>query len=265
MKNVLMLVHDDAGQEARFQAALDVVRTVEGHLICLDVAVLPELIADGYGTAELLLADERQRESVNRTKLEQRLGGEGLPWNWIDMSGNIAMCLEEMAALADLIVINRQLDSFPVPDMRKIAGEVLIKAGTPMLAVPDGSRGIRLLGHAMIAWDGSAEASEALREAVPLLKLAQRVTVIEIVDGSVTIPCEEAAAYLSRQGIFSTVHPTHPLVLGAAGEILKLVKMMRPDYLVMGAYSHCRTREALFGGVTRRMLTESPVPLFLAH
>jgi nucleotide-binding universal stress UspA family protein len=33
----------------------------------------------------------------------------------------------------------------------------------------------------------------------------------------------------------------------------------------MGAYSHARIRESLFGGVTRRMLAESPVPLILGH
>ena len=41
MKNILLLVHDDAGQEARFQAALDIGRAVEGHLSCLDVTVIP--------------------------------------------------------------------------------------------------------------------------------------------------------------------------------------------------------------------------------
>ena len=31
MKSILLLIHDDEGQEARYQAALDVARTVEGH------------------------------------------------------------------------------------------------------------------------------------------------------------------------------------------------------------------------------------------
>jgi hypothetical protein len=35
MKNVLLLVHDDLGQEARLQAALDIVRAIGGHLHCL--------------------------------------------------------------------------------------------------------------------------------------------------------------------------------------------------------------------------------------
>jgi nucleotide-binding universal stress UspA family protein len=33
----------------------------------------------------------------------------------------------------------------------------------------------------------------------------------------------------------------------------------------MGAYGHSRLREGLFGGVTRRMLADSPVPLLLGH
>jgi nucleotide-binding universal stress UspA family protein len=33
----------------------------------------------------------------------------------------------------------------------------------------------------------------------------------------------------------------------------------------MGAYGHGRLTEALFGGVTRRMLAESSIPLVLGH
>ena len=39
----------------------------------------------------------------------------------------------------------------------------------------------------------------------------------------------------------------------------------RPDFLVMGAYSHGRWRETLFGGVTRFMLGELGIPVLLAH
>jgi hypothetical protein len=38
MKNILLLVHDDVGQEARLQVALDVTRALTGHLESLDVA-----------------------------------------------------------------------------------------------------------------------------------------------------------------------------------------------------------------------------------
>ncbi len=266
MKNVLLVVHDDVGQEARLQAALDVTRAVEGHLTCLDVTELATPVgADDYGATAILLEEERSRESVNRTKLESRLEVEGLPWDWIDLTGTFTTCIADAAGLADLIVVNRMLDSFPIPDMRGIAAETLVKIGKPLLAVPETSRGIRLQGHAMIAWDGSDQACAALREAVPLLALADRVTVVEIDDGSVSRPGEEAAAYLSRHQIGCTVRPRHPALLGTAGQILKLIELSGPDYLVMGAFGHGRFHEAVLGGVTRRMLTESPIPLLMAH
>ena len=37
------------------------------------------------------------------------------------------------------------------------------------------------------------------------------------------------------------------------------------DMIVMGAFVHSRFREAVLGGVTRSMLDDAPVPLFLAH
>ena len=37
------------------------------------------------------------------------------------------------------------------------------------------------------------------------------------------------------------------------------------DLIVMGAYGHSRFRETVFGGTTRRMLTETRTPLLMAH
>jgi nucleotide-binding universal stress UspA family protein len=36
-------------------------------------------------------------------------------------------------------------------------------------------------------------------------------------------------------------------------------------YVVMGAFSRSRFLEAAFGGATQRMLSESPVPIFIVH
>ena len=39
----------------------------------------------------------------------------------------------------------------------------------------------------------------------------------------------------------------------------------RAAWLVQGAYGHSRLRQTLFGGVTRGLLTDAPVPLVLGH
>src|SRR5690349_12918136 len=108
MKNILLLVHDDTGQEARLQAALDIARAVRGHLTCLDVAVMPVLFGEHYATSAeaMLLADEREREAANRERLEARLAREDVPWTWVDTVNDIPAALEEAAKTSDLVVVN---------------------------------------------------------------------------------------------------------------------------------------------------------------
>jgi len=267
MKNILLLVHDDAGQEARFQAALDIVRAVEGHLSCLDVTVIPALVgADYVGDAGfgMLLEDEREREAANRTKLEARLVREDLPWDWADATGQIAHCLQNACALADLIVVNRQLDSFPLPDMRAVAGELVLRSDTPILAVPDTLERFDL-DSALVAWDGSSASAAALRAAVPLLRHARHVTIVEVQDRSVRTPAEDAATYLSRHDVHARIERIEPGDRSTADLVLAKAASEAFGYIVMGGFGHQRLAEALFGGVTRTMLTKSPIPVFLAH
>jgi len=194
--------------------------------------------------------------------MEPRLAKEDVSWEWIDTSGFMASCLEDASAAADLIVVNRRLDSFPIPDMRSITAELVLCAGKPILAVPETVEGIDVCGHALVAWDGSRPAMTALEAAVPLLQLASAVTVMEVEDGSVKTPAEEAARYLSRHGVHADVERRG----GGAGDVLFDESVSGAfAYVVMGGFSHSRFVEAVFGGVTRKMLSQSPVPLFLAH
>lgn len=269
MKNILLLVHDDAGQEARVQAALDIGRAINGHVTCLDVTILPAIIGAEYagdvGTGfGMLLAEERDHETANRTTLEKRLAKEDVAWDWVDATGEIATCLKSESALADLIVVNRQLDDFPLPDMRTAAGELVVGSGKPILAVPDSLRRLDL-ESALVAWDGSVTAAVALRAAVPLLKLASRVVILEIGDSSVRAPAEDAAAYLSRHDIHAIVQRVPRGDEATAQTLLNQAETGAFGYIVMGGFGHRRFLEALFGGVTRAMLTRSPVPLFMAH
>lgn len=267
MKNILLLVHDDAGQEARFQAALDLARALDGHLTCLDVAIMPIVAPDIYAVSAeaAFLEGEKEREAENRRRLEARLAREDVPWNWIDEYGEPASVLKEHAGLADVIVVSRQLDSDQLPDMRRIASEVVIGTDKAVVAVPADSAGFDVAGHAMVAWDGSEEAAKALQAAVPLLRLARSVTVVEVENGGVGTPAQEAAVYLSRHDISVAMltrsaksRPTAEALLAEAGA-------EGAAYMVMGAFGRSRLAEAIFGGVSREMLTTSPIPVVMAH
>ncbi|MBB5686660.1 universal stress protein [Sphingobium boeckii] len=265
MKNILLLVHDDEGQESRLQAALDLTRALGGHLSCIDVAVLPMVVGDLYGGAgtAMLLADERAREGQNKAKLEARLAREDVSWDWIDFTGSLVEGVLEAASLADLIVLNRKLDSFPYPDMHDAASRILMHARRPVVAVPETLTCFKL-DRAVIAWDGQAACIATMQACVPILALAKEVEIFTVRDGGGKIEPAEAAEYLSRHGIHASVRIIDDGLDAADHLITEECVRLNADYVVMGAYSRGRLMEA-FGGVTKRMLANSKLPLILGH
>lgn len=265
MKNVLVLLHDDEGQEARLQAALDLTRALSGHLMCLDYAISPELPADyftGAGGA-MVVEYAREREEKNRDRVEARLRDEDVSWSISDAAGALDEQLATDAELADIIVVSSPEAHDPAA-ARHIIGQVAVKADRPVLVVPSQCKGFEASGGALVAWNGTREANEALRAAVPLLQHASSVTLLELNNPDAPFAAQDAAAYLARHGVpatiieESTTAPISDTVLDKAHEV-------GAAYVVLGAYGLPRVVEAVFGGVTDGMLRKSDIPLLLAH
>jgi nucleotide-binding universal stress UspA family protein len=266
VKTILLLAHDDRGQEARLQAALVVVRALDAHLICLDVTVIPERMTAyvSRSAGGLLLADEQRNEVCHAARLHQRLSSEAVEFEFIAATGFVSQTILQHAVIADLVVVSSRLkDGFP--HMERIVGELLTRGQTPVFAVPEDSTPLNLHGHALVAWDGSPDAEEALRAAVPLLQMAGSVTLVHADDGSLMLPPDEAARYLSRHGIEPVIHLVPPSDERASFVLEDIIARVQPAYVVLGAFSRGRTCEALFGGVTARLLSRSSYPLLLAH
>lgn len=267
MKNVLLLAHDDVGQEARLQAGLDLVRLLDGHLMCLDVTVPPPALVDdsvGAVVGTTLLVDEINRETANRSTIERRLAIEDVSWDWIDTVGRLSTSLRRASRFADLIVVNRRLDAFPMPDMRAVAGEVIVKSGKPVLAVPDDGRGFAP-DSAIVAWNGSSSAITAMQRAIPLLQHSAKVILTEIAASGDDSEVEEAARYLSRYGIRPRIERVTSSSDGIGQTLIGEARRHAAGLVVAGGFGHMRLHEALFGGVTRELLTHCPCPVFVAH
>jgi nucleotide-binding universal stress UspA family protein len=267
MKNIVLPIHDDAGQEARLRCALDIVRAVGGRLHCLGISLVPmpaDSSFDGVGGA-ILLQNACTREKTNRIGIERRLESEDVPWSWVDMTGPFADCVEDAALLADLIVLSCTFDESPYADLRGTTAEIISRTGKPIFAVPDDVRKFAADGHALVAWDGSARAAAVLQAAVPLLRHARKVTLLEIDDGSIGMPAKVAAEYLFLHGIHARLMRDYALAQPVGEILLADVAARHADYVVMGAYGHSRAVEAVFGGVTRFMLNRTDVPVLMVH
>lgn len=267
MKNVLLLVHDDDGQEARLQVALDITRAIDGHLKCLDVMHLPVTAGDPItGIAGgLMFEEERARETHNRVRLCKRLIREDVRWDMEAITGDLTLCVPAHAALADIIILSRRLEPPTSPNMAAVASKVALHSHKPIVAVPQDCTGFDASGTAVVAWDGSMPAAAALTASVPLLALSRRVIVLQVEDGTGGEPIEDAAAYLSRHGIRAIMRKVTTERADIAQSLQRVCSDERTSYCVMGVYGHSPVREALLGGVTRQMLASAPLPLIMAH
>src|SRR6187551_3958734 len=61
------------------------------------------------------------------------------------------------------------------------AGDLVLRAGRPVLIVPPGAEFLRL-NSVVIAWKDTREARRAVNDALPLLHKAREVIVVELLD-----------------------------------------------------------------------------------
>ena len=267
MKRVVLLIHDDPGQEARLLAALAVARATDAELYCIDVTVRPVMLSACYdprGEA-MLEEEERAREAANKITLQARLAREDIRWRWCDARGAIAACLRDLAAIGELIVVSRSLESYCDQDMRAVATELITRSGRPVLAVPEHIRSFTLQGRVLVAWNGSPQSSRALRVALPLLALARETILLEVGPHRSPISVGRVKAFLERQGVLVRALRRENAGVAVQVALLDAISAEDIDYVIMGGFGRRPLVEAMFGGVTRAMLSQSPVPLLLAH
>lgn len=272
MKSVLLHIDGSAEQEARFQCAADVVRAMEGHLTCLQSigSVENYMPTDPYGLSAFMgdaLERARAWEKAEKDRLEARLKTEDISWDWHAHPGAAAQLIADHSWLSELVVVSAPQKDWPgrlaIPP---IAADVVMRSRAPVMVVPADAKGLDCGGTAIVAWNGSAEVCQALRGAVPLLRLAGSVLIVTIPEeGGADFPPMEGAAFLSRHGIGSEIVEI-PAQGRTPQDLLRSLAVDRKAaYLVMGAYGHSRLRELLLGGTTREILVNPPVPLLLSH
>lgn len=207
-----------------------------------------------------------------RSKMEAKLRSEDVTWDYAQATGNLAAELISHAALADLIIIGREPHRSDLVGPIGLLGDLICRSRTPLFIPCEDGRPTDPAGLALIAWDGSYEAANAVRSAVGLLKLASSVHILQIKEESKqeTFPGTRLLEYLSRHD----VHAEYSVIEAGvdihdqaviSDTLAARAQALRASYLVMGGYNHSRLGEYVFGGVTRTMLSQAPLPLLIAR
>lgn len=271
MKSILLHINDDAGLESRIQVALDLARSFDGHVTCLQ-AVSFDIFTPGdfYGSAmAAAMPIIKENAEALKEKVEANLANEDVAWEWVFQYGMAEHRLLEKAAMSDVIVVGPNDIGEEGARPSRLVGDLVLHSRTPVLVVPKDHAKLDCGGPALVAWNGSAESCVALRSAVPLLSKASHVYLVSIGEKKAQeqfdFPPVEGAEYLSRHGIESQIVEIPEGEEPIADTLAMAARSRGCQYIVMGAYGRSRLSEMVLGGVTRRALTDPRTPILMAH
>lgn len=272
MKSILLHINDDDALESRLQVALDLTRRYDGHLTCLHASPVQTYavslpMSGFYPTGEI--AQELERiDTALRERIEARLLKEDVSWDWLEGASDIAQSLVTASALQDVIVLSQRqvpADKTMVTPPLAIVDDVAVHARCPALIVPPAMKMLPVLGPAVIGWSGSVEVAHALRQSLSLLAHVPRVDIVSVGEDDGEFSQEAASIYLARHGIASALHVLTAADGSIGNTLHSFAEKQKASFILIGAYTHSRIREALMGGVTRDLLCGSRIPLVLGH
>ncbi len=181
-----------------------------------------------------------------------------------DVQGNFADRVSHAARLADLIVFG-PLSESDKPGLAEAFEEALVESGRPVLLtaqVPPKNFARRIA----VGWDGSATSARAVTAALPYLKKAEAIEILTVRRGpDDTADCSEVCEYLKLHGLASSERIVEAGTRSVGDVLLDAAASSGAGLLVMGGYGHSRLREMFIGGVTKRVVSQAELPLFLVH
>lgn len=150
------------------------------------------------------------------------------------------------------------------------AERLLLSTGIPVLLVPDSWNGETIGANVLIAWNRSREARRAVADAVPFIDNAAKVTILTIdsdhdPEDDTGDPGSNLLQRLGRHGVNAEMAEVASEGRPIAEAILDEAAARAADLVVMGAYSHPRMAEILFGGVTRSLMAQTHLPLLMSR
>jgi nucleotide-binding universal stress UspA family protein len=273
MKSLLVHLEGGPRSAARLAVAEQLAGRLQGRILALFAAGPPLFALTGLPGDEApstaLLHEVHagwRREAVQVFEAARR----DVPTAWAEVGlaeAPVAGVVAQ-AMYADLVVIGQ--DDPDAADPRIPAGfvtDVLLDSGRPALVLPHAGRPGRVGRRVMVAWKPNAPSARALSAALPLLRDADRVTVVEW--GTRTPACRGAALdlalYLQLHGVQAAFEREEREPADVGERLLSRAADLDADLLVMGCYGHSRAREWVLGGATRTVLRSMTLPVLLCH
>lgn len=271
-----ILVHVDTGKHCmqRIESAIELAKRFDAGLVGLHV--FSPYAPPGYIMAhmgqEIMEAQEKAAvELMARTKetFHKQVSSAGLEdVEWHTAYDDLVYETALLARYTDIIVISQSDSSGASATAVDFPERLVLTAGRPVLILPYAGAFNAIGTRIIIAWNASREATRAVTNAIPFLKLAESVFVLAVnPKGSDpgNIQSEGIVRYLARHGVRVEVNDAHGSEIDVGNELLSRAADLSADLIVMGGYGHSRFKEWVLGGATRTILESMTIPVLMSH
>lgn len=213
------------------------------------------------------LSVERQEQEMqaaldcSRDAFDQVFSDTSIDVEWCAGIGDPALALRDHLLTADLLITDAsEGHDCVVAEPAALA----LDSGTPVLRLGEVVATDRFR-NVMVAWKDCPQARRALHDALPILKRADKVTVVGVGDEISAVRLEAVAEHLGRHGVTAShLHLSHSEQdIGA--DLTCHAQREEADLIVAGAYSRGPIAERILGGVTRELLKTADLSWFMAH
>jgi len=190
--------------------------------------------------------------------------GHGVSASFLEENDYDCERLMLQARHSDLVVFGRRSHVDYLPSF--LLADTLMEGGRPVLIAPNYSP-TTLLGTVVLGWKETPQCARALSAAYPLLRQAQKVILLNVVEGGSGIheSLEHLAQRLKWHNMSVETHSICSTAPVATDRVGRAAADLHADLLVVGAYGHRRLRERLFGGVTQSLLEHASMPVLMVH
>ncbi len=181
-----------------------------------------------------------------------------------EVTGNFADQVTLAARLSDLVVFGA-LKEGDRPGLTEAFEATLLETGRPVLLSPQAA-GVTFCKKIALAWNESVASAHAATAALPFLKCAESVEILCVTRSKdEPIDSSELQTYLKLHGIVATARSVEGGNRAVGDVLLEEAVKSGAGMLAAGGYGHSRLREMFFSGVTRRVVSQITLPVFLVH
>ena len=273
-RSILVHVEVDPAAKPRLALAVDLANQFDTALIGVAAEMYePSTLASGAGyfDGETLVAEAKVVQDDLQLAESKFLAAAAAVRSDVYWRSGVTTPHEMItyhSRAADLIVAGpRRPESFGFRT-RADPGDLVMQSGRPVLVAPLDLAKLDA-SSIVIGWKNTRECRRAVADALPFLKRARQVLLVEISEtrgeSEAQADLADVGTFLGRYGAKISTTVRAPGKATTTQALLEVADAQDAGLIVAGGYGHGRLSEWIFGGVTQELLEGAHKAVLFSH